>query len=279
MKSKDVLNPDLAEIQRLKKLNEVLNESIKKLLKIEAARWLFGRRSEERDHPFRTLYRVPISSKEGDSEFAMVSLISDWHIGEVVSPKETDGFGRFNYAVATKRAFTLAEKLVSTANMYRKSGHPVNELHVLSIGDLVSGNIHYELEVTNEFPVPIAVEKSGELFAEFIRKLAPNFKKIVIHELSADNHGRLTRKNQFKEGGLNNYTRLVHTVANGRLAAHKNVEIVIHDGLSMLCNIQGVKILATHGHQVKSQLGIPFYGFLRLKATGSHPAHVEWQGV
>ncbi len=266
MKTKNILNPEVAEAHRLRKANQVLNAHVKKLLQERGKDLAFIEDLKSVIPPSPPFPQNPIEVVQDGTEFAMATLISDWQIGEVISARETDGFGKFNYATACKRVFILAEKIIASADMYRKAGHPVNELHILSIGDMVSGNIHYELEVTNEFPVTIAVEKAGELFAEFVRKLAPHFPKIKVWELSADNHGRLTHKNQFKQGGLNNYSRLVHTIANARLADHNNVEIVVNEGISMLCDIQGVKFLATHGHQIKGQMGIPFYGFLRLKS-------------
>lgn len=266
MKQSKILNPELAENQRLRKLNAVLNKNVKKLLEERGKDLAFIEDLKVAITPSVPYPDSPITPTEETKEFSMAVLISDWHIGEVISAKETDGFGKFNYNIAIKRVNTLAEKIISSAEMYRKSGHAVNELHVLSLGDMVSGDIHPELQFTNEFPVPIAVEKAGELFAEFVRKLAPWFLKIVIWEISADNHGRLTKKNQWKQGGANNYTRLVHTIANGRLTEHKNVEIIVEEGVSALCSIQGVRILSTHGHQIKSQMGIPFYGFLRMKA-------------
>ena len=266
MKTSNILNPEVAEVQRLKKLNTVLNKNVKKLLQERGKDLAFVEDLKSVIPPSLPYPDQPLEISEGDSEFAAVVLISDWQIGEVIDAKETDGFGKFNHAAATRRVFTLASKLVNWVDMHRKAGHTVSELHIFSIGDLVSGNIHHELEVTNEFPVTIAVEKAGELLAEFVRKLAPHFPKIVLWELSADNHGRLTVKNQWKQGGKNNYSRLVHTIANARLAAHENVEIVIAEGVSQLCDVQGVKFLNTHGHQIKGQMGIPFYGFLRMKA-------------
>lgn len=266
-KIKSILNPELAEAQRLKKQNQVLNQNVKKLLEERGKHLSFFEDLKSVIPPTTPYTDQPITvTDEEGSEFAAVVLISDWQIGEVVNKEEMCGWGVYNHKIAEKRVFLLAEKLIGWVDMHRKAGHIINELHVLSIGDLISGNIHYELEVTNEFPVTIAVEKAGELFAEFIRKLAPHFPKIKVWELSADNHGRLTVKNQFKQGGLNNYSRLVHTIANARLSEHKNVEIMVGEGMNLLCNIQGVNFLTTHGHQVKGQLGIPFYGFLKLKA-------------
>ena len=209
---------------------------------------------------------LPQPESASGTPIAVVMKISDWQIGEVISAAETEGFGRFNFAAAEKRVFQLVRKVVDWTDMHRKAGFNIPELHVFSEADLVSGNIHYELEVTNEFPVTIACEKAGSLFAEMITRLAPYFPKVVVWELSADNHGRLTRKNQAKQGGLNNYSRLAHIIANAKLAQHKNVEIVMSDGTKLLATVLGKRFLIAHGHHIMGQMGIPYYGMQRDKA-------------
>jgi len=201
--------------------------------------------------------RTPVSA---------VVKLSDWHIGEVIEKGETEGFGEFNWAIAQKRVFFIAEKLIEWTNMHRIAGFPIDELVILSEADLVSGNIHYELEVTNEFPVTVATANAGLLLAEFTSRVAGHFKRVVLSEISADNHGRLTRKNQAKQGGLNNYSFLAHTIANQSLVKHENVKILAHEGIKGLVSIQKKIFLTQHGHGILSALGIPYYGLERARA-------------
>ena len=93
----------------------------------------------------------PSAHKGSGKPIAAVVKASDWQIGEVISAKETDGFGRFNFKAARQRVGTLQRKLVDWADMHRRAGFTLDELHIFSEADLVSGNIHYELEVTNDF--------------------------------------------------------------------------------------------------------------------------------
>lgn len=209
---------------------------------------------------------LPKNGKPTSSPIGMVIKASDWQIGEVINPKETEGFGRFNFAAAEKRVFKLVRKTTEWAMMHRKAGYLVPELHIFSEADLVSGNIHYELEVTNEFPVTIATEKAGLLLAEMTARLAPYFSKVKLWEMSADNHGRMTRKNQAKQGAMNNFSRLAHVICNASLAKHDNVSIEMGEGTKLLANVMGKKFLIAHGHHIMGQMGIPYYGMARDKA-------------
>ena len=210
----------------------------------------------------RERFKAPAPSS---SPISPVALVSDWQTGEVILAKETEGISEYNWEIEQRRVFSYAEKVIDWANMHRRAGFPIRDFHIFSLSDHVSGNIHYELEVTNEFPAPVATAKAGYLLAEFIARIAAHFELVHVHEMSADNHGRLTRKNQFKQGAKNNWSYLVHEIANTALGRHKNVVIHQGEGLTMLAEVQGKQFLLKHGHTIKSQLGIPLYGIERDK--------------
>jgi len=200
------------------------------------------------------------------SPIAAVLKLSDWQIGEVIEASETEGFGVFNFEIAEARVQKLVHHFLGWIDMHRKAGYNLRVLHIFSEADLVSGNIHYELEVTNQFPVPVASVKAGFLLAWVVSQLAPHFDKIEIWEESADNHGRLTRKNQAKQGALNNYSYISHIVCNEKLRDHANVNIHMGDGTKLLADVLGKKFLISHGHHIMGQMGIPYYGFERDRA-------------
>jgi hypothetical protein len=211
--------------------------------------------------------RVPIvGSKTTTSPVAAVLKLSDWQIGEVIEASETEGFGFFNFEVAEARVSQLVHHFLGWIDMHRKAGFSLRDLHIFSEADLVSGNIHYELEVTNEFPVPVASVKAGFLLSWAVAQLAPHFDNVELWEESADNHGRLTRKNQAKQGALNNYSYIAHIVCNEKLRDHKNVSIHMGDGTKLLADVLGKKFLISHGHHIMGQMGIPYYGMERDRA-------------
>lgn len=212
--------------------------------------------------------RVPLNIQKsvGKTPVAAVLKLSDWQIGEVINASETEGFGDFNFALAESRVESLIQKVAGWVKMHREAGYNLRALHIFSEGDIVSGNIHYELEVTNEFPATEAAARGGYLLAHCIAQLAPHFETIDVWEMSADNHGRFTRKNQAKQGAVNNWSYVSHVICNEILRRHKNVKIHMGEGTKLLADVMGKKFLISHGHHILGQMGIPYYGFARDKA-------------
>lgn len=207
-----------------------------------------------------TRSKLPSPSRPIDA----VLKISDWQIGEVISAAETEGFGEFNWRIAQRDVMEfLGPKMLAWVDMHRRAGFQIPRLHIFSEGDFVSGNIHKELEVTNEFPLPVAVVNAGMLFSSLVAQLAPHFERVVVWELDSDNHGRLNPKPQAKQKSRNNASYLVHAVANERLKQHTNVTIMQNESMKFVAEVQGWRFLIEHGDGIKSQLGIPYYGLER----------------
>lgn len=206
-------------------------------------------------------FKITRPVKTGTKLTACLEL-SDWHIGEVISKTETEGFGGFNYEIAQERAFHIVETFIRWIGVQR-GAYNIDECVIFGIGDYISGDIHRELSVTNEFPVPVQTAKAGLLFGECIRRIAPRFNLVTVYEVGADNHGRLTLKGQFKQKSLNSMSYLVHVVANAYLEKHQNVKIVFVEGMKHIANIRGKKFLIEHGDIVRSWMGIPYYGLER----------------
>ena len=129
--------------------------------------------------------------------------LTDLHIGQVTKPEQVEDLGEYNYAIATARMKTLAEKVIAKTDVQR-SGYNVTEAVILGTGDWVSGDIHPELQFTNEFPAPVQAVKAGYLLGAFFMALAPHFKSIRAEMITLDNHGRLTLKPQASDGWINN---------------------------------------------------------------------------
>lgn len=259
----------LARLEHYKARSEQLERRIKALLAQEGAFAEQMDRLREAVVAAEPYERVKYDVKDFGSrnEVSPVVKVSDWQIGEVIKKDETEGFGEFNFAIARDRVLgQYAPKIISWTQMHRDAGFPIHTLHVFSEADHISGNIHHELEITNEFTVMEATANAGLLLGEFLSKLSAHARELVVWEMSADNHGRLTRKNQAKQGALNNYSWLVHVIANQYLARHDNVKIIPGRGTKLLADVQGKKFLLQHGHSVKSWMGIPYYGLEREKA-------------
>ncbi len=197
-------------------------------------------------------------------EFQAVALAGDWQIGEVIVSEETDGGNAFDYAIAQRRVKTYAEEVIKWIETQR-SGLVIKTLRVPFMGDLVSGDIHEELSRHNEWPAPVAAVRAGVLAADLVANLAPHAEKVIVEMVGLDNHGRLTKKLQFKMGAFNNWNYVVYHIMALRLARHKNVETVYLPSGVTKRDWPGAGALLMHGHQVRAWMGIPFYGLQRFR--------------
>ena len=191
-----------------------------------------------------------------------VMHITDTHVGAVQHSNEIEGFGEFSPALARSRSLKFAEETIKWV-AYQRMAYNINDLAILVTGDLISGDIHDNLMITNAFPSPVQVAESSSILAEQISLLAPHFRKITVHFIVEDNHSRLTKKPQSKEAGLNSFNYLVGIMTKAYVQALTNVEMNVYPMLEKVVNVNERLYLITHGHTVKGWMGVPWYGVER----------------
>ena len=206
------------------------------------------------------LYK-PQTSKEGKLIAACLHN-TDWHNGAIQEPDEIEGFNKFDPQICESRVERLAEEFLKWITVQRH-GYTINECSVLVTGDLISGDIHDELKITNAYPVTEQVVRAAELLAKEILLLAPHFQKINVEFITEDNHSRLTKKPQMKEAGINSLNYLVGYIAKLRLSKQSNVEFNIYPKYEQIVHVLTRNYLLNHGHGIQGWAGIPFYGLER----------------
>lgn len=189
-------------------------------------------------------------------------MLSDWHVGEVIQYDEMEGFNEYSYQIAEDRIFDIIDSFLKWVEVQRKIYH-IRNLSVFALGDWVSGNIHQELIATNEFPLPVQTAKAGLLFGEVLCRLGTRFNKVTVHEVGADNHGRLQPKPQAKQKASNSMSFLVHTIANQVTEKQGNIFPNIAAGMKMVVEVANHNFLLEHGDTVKAYMGTPYYGMNR----------------
>lgn len=210
-------------------------------------------------------YESPKLGKKVESPCVACFLICDTHYGAVQVASEIEGFGEFSSEICERRSMQFVDNGIRWVDVTR-SGYRIDNAVVLVVGDLVSGDIHRELSVTNAFPVPVQTVRSARLLANQISRLSEHFKDVTVHFVSEDNHGRLTVKPQAKEAGLNSFNYILGEMAKLMLANHKNVTFNIYPQYEAVVNVCGRRYLIMHGHNVKGWMSIPLYGIERKAA-------------
>jgi hypothetical protein len=205
---------------------------------------------------------VTYSVKKSDTIYHAAMQISDVHMGSVQSASEIEGFNEYNFSICELRNVNYVIRFIEWINRKRKA-YNINDLSVLVTGDLVSGDIHEELKVTNEFPVTVQVVKAAELLAKQITMLSPEFNHIKVEFIGEDNHGRLTKKPQAKEGGINSFNYLVGYIAMTHLSKFPNVEFNLYPLYEKVVHVGSRQYLLSHGHGIRGWMGIPWYSVER----------------
>ena len=197
-----------------------------------------------------------------DSPCLAVMRISDGHMGAVQLPDEIEGFGEFNPELCRSRQIDYAHRFCKWVDVNR-GAYQIDEVAVIITGDLISGDIHDELRVTNAFPTPVQCVRAAEVLAEQMRIVAADFERVTVHFLVEDNHARLTKKPQAKEAGYNSLNYVVGKLAEVYLTNIDNLEFNIYPQFEKVVHCLSRQYLISHGHGIRGWMGVPWYGIER----------------
>lgn len=209
----------------------------------------------------------PVPSENDSIPGVPILFGSDWHWGEVVKPSEIGGVNEYNLEIARAR---LARLIDTTVDLL--TNHMVNPQYpgiVFALGgDMVSGDIHEELSVTNDMPMmPVVLDLVDHLYIA-IKRLKEVFGKVFL-PCVAGNHGRNTHKVRAKEFNYNSFDWLIYKQLDRLFQEDPDVVFYIPDGTDALVNIAGHRYCFTHGNQFRS-FGDSMIGALGPVVRGDH---------
>jgi len=273
---------DNARLVALRKKNHALNQRITEL------QVNLGHEQEVSDRIVSAVETLPPlrawrqrATKRRKAAVTAVAQLGDWHIGEVIVEEETVGYGVYDWAIAQRRIHQFCADFLEWIHTQRQ-GYKIDELVIPVVGDMVSGDIHAELSLTNEFPSPVAASLAGRLLAEVTRELAGAFRATRLVCVTPDNHGRFSRKPPFKRAAERNWNYIVYEIASAWLRDLDRLTIKRSKAIRFSEEIRDWTFLIEHGHTVRGWMGIPFYGIARQKGREAikHMAlrrHFDWQ--
>ncbi len=144
----------------------------------------------------------PRKGKAEQHRATLVAFLSDLHAGEVVRAEEMGGYNAYNLRIADMRLQRFFSKTIELARSYF-AGVAYDGIVLALGGDLVSGDIHDELEQTNELSVLDTTLWVAPRLVAGIEKLAEEFG--YVHVVSAPgNHGRDSKRPRHKGRSAHN---------------------------------------------------------------------------
>ncbi len=209
--------------------------------------------------PLPTAHKKPM--KKGIiSEHAVLHL-SDGHHDEVVNPIDCGGLETYDFPISCCRAERLVESTIQWTQGILGSKFRFPVLNILAYGDFTSGEIHGAAERSYFRRMMKNTYAIGQLHALMFRDLAPHFDQVNVVYVPG-NHGRRSTKKDY-HGAQNNWDYLVGLMAKLHCQDIDNISFLIPDCFSVNLDINGVGFNISHGDDIKSSMGIPWYGLQR----------------
>jgi hypothetical protein len=246
-------------------LTEERNRERRKSKSVAKTQGLFRAIVSEMEHrirPFTALpTAAPITRKVKPITEHVVMHLSDMHADQVITPEECGGLEEFNFPIACARAERYVDTVIEWTQDTLAPKFKFTELTILAYGDFTSGEIHGHGERSyyrNSFKNCLAI---GQLQAMMYRDLAPHFSQINVLHLSG-NHGRRTAQKDF-HGAQNNFDYLIGEIARLHCRDIPNIHFTIPNCWSANIIINEVGFNLSHGDDVRSNGGIPWYALTR----------------
>lgn len=200
--------------------------------------------------------KVPRKPGKGTPETAVV-VFSDWQLGKVTPD--------YNSQVLAKRIELYTEKMIEIAEVQR-ADHPVDDLHVWLLGDIVEGE-----EI---FPGQSHLIDSGiyrqvgingpEILSGFFNAALENFQNVYVTGIIG-NHGSVGGRNRKMYDPESNMDRLLYKILSLIFSENNRIKFNIPDGRGerhwyAIDRIGNYSTLLIHGDQLPSPSSVTAYG-------------------
>lgn len=197
-----------------------------------------------------------------------VLMLSDIHYGERIFPDEIGGVNEFNAPIAAARIKRLMLTTIDLCENHMGRASVKYPGIVLCLGgDLIGGDIHEELMVTNDRTPMQAINELTDILAASINTLADFFGRVFVVSV-VGNHGRATRKPRAKTRVFTNYDWVISCNLERHFREDKRVQFMIPSEADAHFSVYGTRFLLTHGDSLGTKGGDGIIGALGPIARG-----------
>lgn len=244
-------------------LREERNELRRRLKGAAKTQGLFTSIVDEmstRVKPFKALpsVRKEYDPKQDTIKEHLVMHLSDGHHDQIVTPSDSGGLETYDFPISVCRAERYVDTVLKWTQQTLAPQYSFQSLTVLAYGDHTSGEIHGHTSRSyfkNAFKNCLAI---GQLHSLMFRDLAPYFESVNVVYVPG-NHGRRSKKKDY-HGAHDNWDYLIAKIAEMHCRDIVNVSFAIPNSFSVNVDIGGVGFNIFHGDDIRSSLGIPWYG-------------------
>lgn len=173
-----------------------------------------------------------------------VTIWSDWHGGEKVSPSETNGVNSFDLETLERRVRRLVDRTIMLCRDHGPGNYPGIVINLL--GDMCSGGLHPELAKTDEEEIIPSALRVRDLLVWSLDRMIEYFGNIYC-PCTSGNHGRATQKPEFKRYVFKNFDWLIYQLLSRHYEGRKEIVFDIPDSNEVLYRVYNQRHLAMHG--------------------------------
>lgn len=202
-----------------------------------------------------------------------IAVLSDWQLAKVTPT--------YNTAVCEERIQRYADKVIKLAGIQR-ADHPVRELRVYLLGDLVEGELIFpgQSHLIDASLYRQVLVDGPRILGDFLRRMATVFEKIHVVGVIG-NHGSLGGRSRKDYHPESNADTMMYEATRMVMGAQKNITW----GANMtpgerhwyaIDTIGTKRFMMFHGDQIKGGFGgFPWYGFGK-KVQGWYMIHDQF---
>jgi transcriptional regulator with XRE-family HTH domain len=254
-----------AEVAHLREEKNLANKRLKHAVKNKGLFQAITDEMETRINPFTPLptARGKVKPTKNQTVEHLVMHLSDGHHDQVVTYDDTGGLEKYNFPISVCRAERYVDTIIKWTQQTLAPQFRFPSLTVLSYGDHTSGEIHGAAQRSYFKNMFRNCQAIGQLHALMFRDLAPYFDQVNVISVPG-NHGRRSTKKDY-HGAHDNWDYLIAKFAQLYCGNVGNINFQIPNSFSCNVEIDGVGFNIAHGDDVRSNLGIPWYGLERRR--------------
>lgn len=209
-------------------------------------------------------------TRSSGSPQSAVLLLTDCHVGLVVKPEQTLGFGHYNFPMFLARLKYLEEACVSIMRDHTTT--PIPELVICLGGDMLDGALHHSAESSQKNTVFTQFYGAGHALAQFIRNISAYVPKIRIY-CTQGNHTRFQdQKRMPTNNRFSSFDSFLYAYIQALTGDIGNVNWNFDQQPVALFDVQGFLFQLLHGDVLRGgdkALGVPNHSVGRLVSSGS----------
>lgn len=178
-----------------------------------------------------------IQPVKAEDKNEIVVLLADWHVGETYSGT----FNEYNLEVFHKRIEKLSQKIHQYLDR-----NPVDKIHIASLGDQITGQIHISSRVSSEVNVIEQIKVASEALAAIVSSVADRVKEVEFYSVIG-NHSRLVPNKSDLASTEESFEKLLPWYLEVKLSEYDNVNIHEDRDGFIEAEILGENVLFVHG--------------------------------